>query len=517
MKEKNKLRFYDTESLTDTPGLIERAGTEYLERMLNERFPSEKLSVVSSVVNRSGKYSRFPFRITGLPHYISVKISHTTGRHTETITVWSPLAWNDRFVGTGGGGTSTGGESSIMPPDNTSRGMTLPKAVVNGFTAAATDGGNMSNEWAIDRETGMLDWERIENWRASGTHFMTRIGKAVSEILHQRPVAYSYFHGGSGGGRQAMVEAQEFPEDYNGIWASCPAINWSKFVISGLWPLAVMTDIGQILSPEKIRFFMTEVHESVGGPEVFYTLKDKVSFDPFTLVGRNSSGKGKSKGSRNGVITTEDAKIMQMIWQGPHKESGEKLWYGFRPGVHFWNVGIPIGAFYYSLFTKKPKPFVVARNYARWITLEQKRKFDCIDLPEFFSIFEKSVERFAMIAGDKADLKPFMLAGGKLIIDHGTEDPLIPVDGTLDYFSRMSEDSGGSAVTDSFVRLFITPGDGHGHCSAKGPGITESDGMTALISWVEKGIAPDTIRGVLTDRKGNTIKIDPRMEHYRSF
>jgi len=44
------------------------------------------------------------------------------------------------------------------------------------------------------------------------------------------------------------------------------------------------------------------------------------------------------------------------------------LWYLFRPGVLFWNVFIPIGAFYYSLPRKKPKPFIVTKYYARWIT-----------------------------------------------------------------------------------------------------------------------------------------------------
>ena len=73
----------------------------------------------------------------------------------------------------------------------------------------------------------------MENWRANATHNMTVFGKAVAEILHERPIQYAYMNGGSGGGRQSMVEAQEFPEDYDGIWASCPAINWTKFLIAG--------------------------------------------------------------------------------------------------------------------------------------------------------------------------------------------------------------------------------------------------------------------------------------------
>ena len=89
---------------------------------------------------------------------------------------------------------------------------------MNGFTAATSDAGNekYGSNWAVDK-SGKVVMERMENWRANATHNMTVFGKAVAEILHERPVRYSYMNGGSGGGRQSMVEAQEFPEDYDGV------------------------------------------------------------------------------------------------------------------------------------------------------------------------------------------------------------------------------------------------------------------------------------------------------------
>lgn len=90
------------------------------------------------------------------------------------------------------------------------------------------------------------------------------------------------------------------------------------------------------------------------------------------------------------------------------------------------------------------------------------------------------------------------------MIDHGLDDPLIPVDGTLDYYRRMRQIMGDTAVQD-FCRLYIGSGDNHGNCIGNGPGISASDGMKAMIDWVEHGIAPERIRVVQLNRKTGEI------------
>ena len=86
------------------------------------------------------------------------------------------------------------------------------------------------------------------------------------------------------------------------------------------------------------------------------------------------------------------------------------------------------------------------------------------------------------------------------MIDHGLDDPLIPVDGTIDYYERMKALMGVDKVNE-FCRLYLGPGDNHGNCIGNGPGISESDGMRAMMDWVENGAAPGTIRVVRLDRK----------------
>ena len=177
--ERDNNVFFDPSSLTETPGIRQRADAAFLQNALGD--PDLKVTSVS--VNETGVYKRPLGKITGLPPYVEVRLRHRTGVHEENLIVWSPLCWNDRFMGTGGGGTGTGGAQYITCPDNTSRGQTLPKAILNGFTAATTDAGNGKRQWAV--ENGVFDRERYENWRSRSTHRMTVIGKRVAEILHE--------------------------------------------------------------------------------------------------------------------------------------------------------------------------------------------------------------------------------------------------------------------------------------------------------------------------------------------
>lgn len=498
MKERDNTIFYPLSDLRRTPYIETRANSDYIQRELAKRF-TEKLTVKEVVINPRGTYKGglfFKHKRKGLPPYISVKIEHPTGRHTETILVWSPLSWNDRFVGCPGGGTSVGGEQFISKPDNTSRGMTLPKAILNGFTGATTDGGATKNQWALNND-GKRDWELIENWRAKSTHFMTAVGKATAEILHGRPVRFSYLHGGSGGGRQAMVEVQEYPEDYDGVWASCPAINWSKFLLMGFWANAVMNTRRHYISFDEMNFFMAEAQNTVGGKDKYYQYEKPVDYDPFSSIGK-SPGKHEK-------ISEQDAAVMKEIWKGPHNKEGKRLAFAHRPGVYCWNKILPVGAFYYPLFSKRPKPFFLSTHYARWITENATETFENITLDEWYALYEKSISLFGNCLADSPDLTAFKERGGKLIIDHGLDDPLIPVDGTIEYYQKLIGFFGDKETVDTFVKLYLTPGDGHGTCNWHGPGITERDGMLALMDWVEKDIAPTDIRVVQVNRKGDTV------------
>ncbi len=508
--ERDKYRFYDTTSLVETPGLRARATEAYVRGALERLFPGERFSRVRVALNETGHYQQKASLlerafgagkpVEGLPPYVEVELTHQTGAFEEQLIVWSPLAWNDRFAGTAGGGTGIGGRTYLTAPNNTQRGWTVPLAVINGFTAATMYAGNIEgwHDHTIDQQTGELNRDLYENWRLRSTHDMTVLGKAIAQILHDRPVRFSYMNGGSGGGRQSLMEVQNYPKDYDGVWASCPAINWHKFIMGGYWAEVVMNEHRHFLTAEKNAHFLQAVHEANGGADAYYHLREIPPFDARDCIGEKVGG---------GTITAEDAAVMNEIQAGPHRADGSFLWYGFRPGVKNWQKVIPIGTYYYPLLGRRVKPFPLGPIYLRWITGDPKQRFDDMTRRDYEDLFDRGLEMYADNLADDPCIDEFVAAGGKLMIDHGIDDPLIPVDGTLDYQGKLLAHFGGQERLDDFLRLYITPGDNHGNCWGNGPGIPESEGMGALVRWVEGGQAPEELRKVRVHQKtGETLE-----------
>ncbi|MBQ3385525.1 MAG: tannase/feruloyl esterase family alpha/beta hydrolase [Erysipelotrichaceae bacterium] len=509
MLEKEKYRFMDISGLQKTEGIETRADESYIRNQLEKRFPEEKFSSIKvtlydqrSYGQKSGLLDRLwgnEKYVTGLPAFYEVSLNISTGLHEEELIVWSPLAWNDRFAGTAGGGIGIGGRSYLTAPNNTQRGWTVPYAVINGFTAATIYAANTEGlkDFTIHQD-GSLNRELYENWCYRSTHHMTVFGKAIAEILHGRPVKYSYMNGGSGGGRQSLMEVQMYPDDYDGVWASCPAINWNDFILGGFWPYIVMKEKKCFIDAETNQFFIDAVHSYYGGKEAYYHMQERPVFDAKSLIG--------TKGP-HGVISETQAEVMNEIWRGPHTRDGDFLWYGYYPGVKNWQKVIPIGAYYYPLLKKnRIKPFILAEYYAKWITEDPSFKMEDLDWDKLVDLINKGREKFSDNLGFDAKIDRFAEHGGKLMIDHGMDDPLIPVEGTIDYYEKLRQHFGKDEL-DSFCRVFITPGDNHGNCWGNGAGITESDGLSYLIKWVEHGEVSDEIRKVRVDRKsGKTLE-----------
>ena len=127
------------------------------------------------------------------------------------IEAWMPASsWNGKFRGQGNGGFA--GQLDYRA---------LAIAVLQGYASAATDTGHAGNggeaTWALGHPEKIIDF----GYRA--IHEMTIVGKAAVKAFYGDAAKYSYFAACSNGGRQALMEAQRFPEDYNGILAGAPA------------------------------------------------------------------------------------------------------------------------------------------------------------------------------------------------------------------------------------------------------------------------------------------------------
>ena len=145
----------------------------------------------------------------------------------DKVRIWIAIPtsnWNGRFLGNGGGGFVGGSAAGV------NQGAAL------GFAAGATDAGHDggSASFALDAN-GRLNWQAIRDFAHVGIHEMTVTGKALTQAMYGVAPRYSYFNGCSTGGRQGLMEAQRYPQDYNGIAAAAPAVNWTNLMMQSLW------------------------------------------------------------------------------------------------------------------------------------------------------------------------------------------------------------------------------------------------------------------------------------------
>ena len=407
----------------------------------------------------------------------------------DRVTVWIGLPvknWNGRFRGTGGGGFVGGSTNSL-------RG-----SVAQGFVTGATDTGHEggSGSFALDAK-GRLNWQLIVNNAYLGIHEMTVVGKALTEKFYGKPAKYSYFVGSSTGGRQGLMEAQRFPEDYDGIFSGCPAINWHRFVPADLWPQVVMAELKTYVSKAK---FDAATAAAVAACDETDGVKDEVIEDP-TRCGYHPRGLVGTKvdGSE---FTEADAEVIRRIWEGPRGMDGSFIWHGLTRGTDLFALsgtgGSPLSG----------RPFSIALDYFKYY-LAQDPKFTGtnLDTAGFELMWKQSVEQYGAVIGtDNPDLRGFRDRGGKIIITHGLADQLIPSNGTIDYFRRVQQTMGGPEKTAEFARLFLSPGTDHGF---RGRGPAPTGVIEALMRWVEEGKAPDRLMGERRDGSGKIVSKRP--------
>jgi feruloyl esterase len=296
----------------------------------------------------------------------------------------------------------------------------------------------------------------------------------------------------STGGRQALMEAQRFPEDYDGIVAGAPAANWARFQTGGhLWVvLALNKDPESYIPASKLPLIANAVNAACDGLD---GIKDGVlddprqcKFDPQTLV----CGTGEDTGS---CLTPKQAKALKDVWSGAYRASGELIYPGYAPGAEAaggWNS--------YNTGTgpRTGSHWDQAENVMKYMVFEKPdwdfRTFDFErDLDLAITKLSKTMDAF------DPDLTRFNQRGGKLLLYHGWNDTSISPLNTINYYERVIStlQAGRSraeaeAAVQKFARLFMVPG--MLHCSG-GPGPNAFDMLSTLENWVEKGQAPDRI------------------------
>lgn len=427
---------------------------------------------------------------------VTAIVSFPTG---DRFTVWVglPIAhWNGRFQGLGGGGFKAGSLESLGPQ------------VAKGYAAASTDAGlqrdgtDKSKPAAMDGSfalysDGRLNWNLIRDFAHRGIHQMTLTGKALTRAFYGHDAPRAYFNGCSTGGRQGQMEAQRYPDDYDGIMSGAPAVNWTKLHMAQLWGELAMLQAKDVVAPCK---FAAATAAAVAACDAADGVKDGIislprqcAYDPQPLVGTSAGNCG--------TITAGDVEVIRKIWQGPRRQDGTFLWYGPQRGADLWALNGSDPA------SREGAPFPVALEWWRYF-IEQNPAWDWRTLtPETYEqLWDQSLEEYIVIATDSADLSAFRRHGGKTLLWHGEADQLIYPQGTIDYFQRIQQQAGGAESADGFVRLFMAPG--VAHC-AGGNGPQPTGQLEALAKWVEQGAAPATLLAVSRDQQGAVTRSRP--------
>ncbi|MFF8908876.1 tannase/feruloyl esterase family alpha/beta hydrolase [Streptomyces olivaceoviridis] len=438
-------------------------------------------------------------QIPDVPAFCDVTVTLThpgQGDHAK-VRVWLPLNnWNGRLQTIGGQAYAAG-----------DYGVSLAAAVKNGYAAATTDAGvgtYIDTSWALTGE-GKVDRALLKNFASRSEHEAAVVAKDVIDGFYSRPASYAYFNGCSTGGRQGYMEAQRYPDDYDGILANAPAINWDEFEVATLWPQVVMNN--EKTYPTSCEF-KTFTDAAVKACDPLDGVKDglvndpaRCDFDPRRLIGTKVVCDGKEL-----TITAADAAVVRKIWDGPRTASGKKLW-----------SGVPIGADLSALAGVTPPdangnvkgaPFPVPAAWVQtWVQKQPSSDLTKITYSDFTRLFKQSEAEYDKIIGtDDPDLSAFRKSGGKLLSWHGQADQYIPAQGTVKYRKQVEQELGGAKKVNDFYRLFLAPGTAH--CGLNNGSGAAADDLGALRTWVEKGKAPRTLPATLINADGKSVTRD---------
>jgi feruloyl esterase len=375
--------------------------------------------------------------------------------------------------------------------------------VALGFAAGATDTGHTggSASFALDAN-GKLDWQAIRNFAHVGIHEMTVTGKALTEAMYGVAPRYSYFNGCSTGGRQGLMEAQRYPQDYDGIAAAAPAINWTNLMMQSFWGSMLMNAASNPIPSCKLTAATAAAVAACDGID---GVKDGVledparcTYDPKLLIGTSAGDCG--------AFTQTDADIIRKLWEGPRRGDVGPLWHGPPRGADLNALAASRGT------PLAPQAFGFSVDWLRYF-ITQNPQFDWTTVTPagYQALWERSYEQYGSVIGtDNPDLSAFRDRGGKTIIWHGGADSLITAASTIDYYKRVQQRMGGAKLTANFARFFVAPG--VGHCSG-GPGPQPTGVLDALVSWVESGKAPDTLTAVRRDQSGAVTRSRPLCQY----
>jgi feruloyl esterase len=435
-----------------------------------------------------GGAGRSPLTVSA-PFAFCRVVMHLTPSTDSNINaeVWLPPAdrWNGRFLGVGNGAlTGYIWYTSMIRP------------LGRGYAVAGSDLGHTepNADWALGHP------EKLTDFAHRADHVTAVAAKAIVAAHYGQGPKFAYFHGCSNGGHQALMEAQRYPEDYNGVIAGAPWNNWTDQVVEFAWRAQQVDRINKAKLPMITRAVVAQCGGHDGGATGDPYLNDPrvCQFDPKVLQCKGVEGAN--------CLTATEVEAVRKVYEGP-SEGSRRLFPGFERGSESaWSP--TVGSFTTNLYRS-----IVYPSNTTW------------DAHNFnFAADAEAIHKTVapLIDSNRTEMSAFRSLGGKVLMWHGWTDTTLEARESIYYYNRViaagtkaGTDRAQLADTETYFRLFMAPG--VNHCGGGlGPGTpfaytmnnpeatvdADHDALSALERWVEKGTAPETlIASHITDEK----------------
>ncbi len=463
------------------------------ESLSSFSYPNTKINSASS--QPGGAYvapDSWHLAFTNLPPYCEVYATIAPTADSQiNVRVWMPTKnYNGRYLGTGNGGYAGGFFQSE-----------LADGINRGFATANTDMGTAPSA-GVNGDALVGHPEKWKDWGWRSTHLMTTFAQALIRTFYGNPPAKSYFAGCSTGGQQALMEAQRFPDDYDGILAGAPAYNRTH-----LHPVTVADYRATHRTPASYipatkldavnRAVLAQCVKQHGASpkDPFLTDPRDCKFDPASMQCPAADGPT--------CLNADQVAAMKVYYAGATNLSNGAV---ISPGYARGSETSDPAALGLALNESSNEP--TFDSLFKWVfgLTWQWQTFD-------FNNDMAKVDQVlaADLNANSTDLRPFAGKGGKLVLYHGFADTLLPSQYSINYYNALVQTMTGGrsahslAQTQQFARLFMAPG--MWHCK-DGPGPNAFGGaiqqqapsydpkydlLSALTQWVERGVAPRSV------------------------
>jgi feruloyl esterase len=395
-----------------------------------------------------------------------------------------PSSWNGRLYMFGNGGYA--GE----PLDAAGRVATARRALSRGFATAQMNTGHDAATEPLG--TFAASPQKFIDYAYRGLHVTALTAKRVLQAYYDGALRHSYFDGCSTGGRQGLIAAQRFPEDFDGIVVGAPVLNFSGTMIQYA---AIQRALAAApIAPEKLKILADAVYRSCDATD---GVRDGLIDDPRRCQFKPSTALPHCANDVDGAacFTSAQLRTLETIYGGVMR-GGKPFFPGWPVGAEVSAAAAPGGSapasawmpWFVAGAAARPVQAIFGETFFKYMAFGRPNPaydWTTFDLDADYDKLQRT--RIALDATD-ADLSRFKARGGKIVSYFGWADPALnPLMG-IQYYEAVTDRLGSS--TAEFYRFFMVPG--MFHCSG-GVGTSTFDALTPLVEWVEKGTAPASI------------------------